>query len=292
MWNFETSCGYVWAKCLKKQNCNFRIFQSISKLMKGKNRLGSLPQITKRSISQIVNDPCSKYPDCTSCINGPEYCGWCSVPILYNSTIPGKNCAGLNTTLTPRINCTGTFSTQDCTHATTGVTTASSTGGGTTAGADNWLCDPVITACRQSVNGSMPKAVCDAQCKPGPLPPQLVGRLFRGFEVDMTYLPGEWRAKFGIDEVTIVTPTGSLLHGKVRTIGIYLTILFDDGSVIASLWQTQFGPATILLNWAWGAPNSEAPRSFDEAMTNPQQKEFFFAACLDGKALTVCNFQN
>lgn len=88
-----------------------------------------------------VRDPCSKYPDCNSCINAysslslfssykrrgtlpasypdslcpslslssllfpypspsPDYCGWCSVNILYNSTIPGKNCAGVNVTLT------------------------------------------------------------------------------------------------------------------------------------------------------------------------------------------------
>jgi hypothetical protein len=30
-----------------------------------------------------------------------DYCGWCSVPVLYNGTIKGTNCAGLNKTLNP-----------------------------------------------------------------------------------------------------------------------------------------------------------------------------------------------
>jgi len=61
-----------------------------------------------------VDDPCSPMPDCQTCIESLNYCGWCSVKVLYNATTPGTQCAGLNQTKIPGFICQGTFSTVDC----------------------------------------------------------------------------------------------------------------------------------------------------------------------------------
>jgi len=69
--------------------------------------------------SEQFIDPCSKYGDCPSCIRALDYCGWCSSFVLYNGSILGSNCGGLNKTLIPGLVCPGIFSTADCNNVPT-----------------------------------------------------------------------------------------------------------------------------------------------------------------------------
>eukprot|EP01125_Pyxidicula_operculata_P007231 TRINITY_DN245_c0_g1_i1.p1 TRINITY_DN245_c0_g1~~TRINITY_DN245_c0_g1_i1.p1 ORF type:complete len:575 (+),score=120.32 TRINITY_DN245_c0_g1_i1:85-1809(+) len=282
---------FIWSKCLNTNNCLFHIFNSFQKFNALSNNVNN--QISKkREVSQI-DDPCQKYPDCHTCIAAPENCGWCSVPVLYNNTIVGSNCAGVNTTISPRINCTGTFSTVDCnpittTSITTTTTTTSTTGAPT---AQNYYCDPINNQCIQAANGTLPYDVCNAECTMVPIvPPVLQQKYFRGLEIDMTYTQGEWRVYFGTQNATIVPPAGFPIFASVGTVSQYLVLTFSDGSKVISLWQIQQAPATVLLSWAWGAPNANPPASFDESMNTQGEKEFWFAACLDGTPSSVCDF--
>jgi len=213
------------------------------------------------------------------------------VNVLYfNGTVVGKNCAGLNTSVAPKINCTGSFSTQDCNFVTTtGQTTGQSTGGPTAPG---FTCDPVNVTCVPSnSSGGSPKSVCDKQCNTVPIvPPVLVGQLFRGLEIDQMYVKGEWRAKFSDTDVTITDPSGKQTVGKVSQTERYLTITLPDGRGIQTLWQVSQGPATQFLSWAWGAPGGQPPASFDDAMTTKGSTEYFFVSCLPGKDPSICDF--
>jgi hypothetical protein len=289
--SFDAAMGkgttFVFAKCLNPSNCKWHVFSAL-------NRLKLLQEAHwKRSIlADPLDDPCSVYPDCHTCIVAKEFCGWCSVNVIYNNTIIGKNCAGINKTISPRINCTGTFSTQDCSHATTGSTTA--TTGQTTGGPpaeDKYECDPTTNTCKKTDNGTLPQAVCAAQCVMTPIvPPDLQDKYFRGLQVDIMYAQGEWRVHFGKADATVVDAAGQVLTATVTTTAQFLTLTFKDGSKIQTIWQLQNGPSTGFLSWAWGKPNGAAPKSFDEAMTTSGQKEFFFVNCLPGASPDVCDF--
>jgi len=280
---------FVFAKCLTADHCQWHMFQALAQV-KAKQQ----NWIKKHSLEQMpVNDPCSKYPDCHSCIAAPEWCGWCSVPILYNNSIPGKNCAGLNVSVTPRINCTGTFSTQDCTFSTTGSTGTTSTGHSTGGppSVKKYYCDPIKNTCETADNGTMSKDVCDAQCTLTPIvPPILQNKYFRGLQIDTHYLQGEWRAHFTTKDVVVVSPDGKTTQGTVTTTANYLTINAADGTKIQTLWQFQPGPAVNNLVWGWGAPNGAPPTSFDGAMTGAGQSEYWFVTCHDGSNPNVCDF--
>jgi len=231
-----------------------------------------------------VDDACSAFPDCHTCIAAPQWCGWCSIPVLYNGTIPGKNCAGLNTTVTPRFNCSGTFSTIDC-------PTTTATTGQTTGNPNKYICDPISNTCKASVNGTLPPDVCHAQCMVNPVvPPDLQNKFFRGLEIDLTYKQGEWRAHFGTSNVTFVSPDGTVIQGNVTTTGQFLSIHVDARNVYETLWQFAPGPAVDNLSWAWGALNSPPPASFDQAMSTPGMTEYWFVTCHVGTNLATCNF--
>jgi len=215
--------------------------------------------------------------------------------VFYNSSIPGKNCAGLNTTITPRFNCTGTFSTQDCTRATTGSTGTSSTGStgttGTTGGNTKYLCDPITNTCKQSPNGTLPIDVCTQQCIVVPIVPiVLQDKYFRGLEIDITYQQGEWRTHFTKTDVTVLFPNGTIVFGNVTTTGQYLTIHVAGNNAYQTIWQLQPGAAVNNFSWAWGRRNGPPPVSFDEAMTTPGEMEFWYVTCHDGTDKNICDF--
>jgi len=203
----------------------------------------------------------------------------------------GKNCAGLNTTITPRFNCSGTFSTIFCLAPTTtgNTSTGASTGATTGQPTEMYMCDPINATCIQSRNGTLPKDVCNAQCTVAPIPPFLQNRYFRGLEIDMTYRPGEWRVHFGTNTVSIVTPDGTVMQGNVTVIGQYISITVPQGKY-QTLWQYQPGPAVDHFSWAWGALNQLPPTSFDQAMNTPGMVQFWYVTCHAGSPTTVCDF--
>jgi len=283
---------FVFAKCLNPNNCKFNILQKVAEHLRNKFKDLIVEDDLKRDAEQIVRDPCMKYPDCHSCISAEEQCGWCSVNVLYfNGTVEGKNCAGLNTTVGPTINCTGSFSTQDCSFVTT--TSASSTGQSTGGPAtNNYVCDPTNYTCSQSsAGGGTSKDTCESQCNNIPVvPPVLQNQLFRGLQIDTHYTQGEWRAQFSTTDVILTDPSGKQSKGKVSQVERYLTITLPDGTAIQTLWQVSQGPSSQFLSWAWGAPGGAAPASFDSAMTTSGNTEYFFVSCLQGKDTTVCDF--
>jgi len=286
--SFDAAMGkgttFVFAKCLNPSNCKWHVFSALNRL--------KLLQESWLKRADPINDPCSTYPDCHTCIVAPEFCGWCSVNVIYNNSIIGKNCAGINKTISPRINCTGTFSTQDCSHVTTGSTTA--TTGHTTGGPpseDKYDCDPITHTCKKSTNGTQPKEVCAAQCILTPIvPPELQNKYFRGLQIDTQYVQGEWRVHFGTIDATIVDPSGKVNSATVTSTAQYLTLTLKDGTKLQTIWQLQNGPSTGFLSWAWGPNNGAPPKNFEEAMTAPGEKEFFFVDCLPGATPDVCDF--
>jgi len=278
--------SFVFAKCLNPNTCRFRLFQALAQL-----RLQQSKWIHERRQAP-VNDPCSVYPDCQRCITAPEYsCGWCSVNVVYNGSIEGKNCAGLNTTITPRFNCSGTFSTENCNAPnTTGVATGVATGETTGNPSLKYACNPNNATCTQNPNGTFPDfGVCTQQCTVNPIPPFLQNKYWRGLEVGLTYRPGEWRAHISTNNLNFVTPDGNVMQANVTVVGQYISVRVAGGSY-QTIWQYQPGPAVDNLSWAWGALNGPPPRDFDEAMVTQGMSEFWFVTCHDGAPATVCDF--
>jgi len=288
----QSGTVFVLAKCLNPNNCKFNILTILNKLFK--NKFNTISENLKREIEQPVNDPCMVYPDCHSCIAAPQQCGWCSVPVLYyNGTVVGKQCAGVNTTVSPKINCTGSFTTQDCTiFTTTGTSVATGQSSGGPPANDKFKCNPATFMCEKA-NDGQPKQDCEKQCNNVPVvPPVLQNTLWRGLEIDQRYIGGEWRVAFSTTDVSITDPQGRQTTGKVSQVERYLTITTSSGQAIQTLWQTSQGPASQFLAWAWGVPGADAPQSFDSAMTTAGNTEYFFAGCLPGKDKTICDFSN
>jgi hypothetical protein len=278
--------SFVFAKCISAANCKFFVMKALAQIKQAQDRY---LREGVDSEADPVNDPCMPYPDCQKCISAPEFCGWCSTNVVYNTSggsVVGKNCAGLNTTITPRFNCSGTFSTITCLNpnSTTGVTT-----GQTTGQPSLYRCDPINVTCVLSPNGTLPREVCQAQCIENPIPPFLQNRYFRGLPINMSYRPGEWRAHFGTNSLSIVTPDGTVLSGNVTVVGQYLSFIVPQGKY-QTLWQFQPGPAVDNLSWAWGGLNQEPPASFDQAMNTQGMTEFWYVTCHAGAPTTVCDF--
>jgi hypothetical protein len=287
--------SFVFAKCITPVNCRWHLFQALAQLKLRqqywmKHRFDEVEQEQTAVLdpnADPVNDPCSNFPDCPSCISAPLWCGWCSTNVTYNGTIPGRNCAGLNTTVTPRFNCSGQFSTINCNPPTTGQTTGSS---GSSGGQSKYLCNPVNITCDESTNGTFPsRDVCMAQCVVTPLPPVLQNKFWRGLQIDMFYRPGEWRLHIGTNSMSMVSPDGTVTQGNVTIVAQYLSITTPLGRY-QTLWQFQPGPAVDNLSWAWGRLNGPPPNSFDEAQTSPGMAQFWFVACHPGSPPATCDF--
>lgn len=155
-----------------------------------------------------------------------------------------------------------------------------------------YLCDPTNATCYASPNGTLPKDTCTAQCAVHPIPPFIQNHYYRGLEIDISYQQGEWRAHFTTNYVTVVAPDGTIIQGNVSTTAQYITIATPTGDKYQTLWQSQPGAAVTNFNWAWGVRNGPPPLTFDEAMTRPGQREFWFITCHDGAPPSVCDFSH
>jgi len=136
-----------------------------------------------------------------------------------------------------------------------------------------------------------PKDVCEAQCKSTPIVPiQLQGKFFRGLQINMNYVKGEWTANFTKTDVTVVDPAGTVSMGAVFMVQNYLVVQFKNGATISSIWQYQGGTETDFFSWAWSAPSGPPPASYDAAMTTAGMTEYEFVTCIQGKP--GCVFHN
>jgi len=235
---------------------------------------------------QDVIDPCSKYPTCRQCIAALDYCGWCSLPVLYNGTIQGTNCGGLNKTKVPGLVCPGTFSTVNCPNVPVPipVPVPVTVPQPPVPSEPLFVCDVGSGKCRsmnpKNESGGMPIAFCNLVCNVIPyVPPILVGRVWRGIQIRLGYTPGEWTAVFSTDSVTVTDPKGAKMIGKVGTTSQFLYIDMPNGNRIYSLWQLESTPPVDILSWALGAEKGLPPKSYNEAMVTEGQNQFVFAAC-------------
>jgi len=137
----------------------------------------------------------------------------------------------------------------------------------------------------------MPKADCDIQCQMIPVvPPVLANRFFRGLEIEKGYIWGEFQLQFTNNSAIFFSPSGAKRNGLVYSTSQYLIIVWSDGTKITTIWQIAEGPETTFLSWAWSTPNGNAPKSFNEAMMTPNEKEYYFVACPLSKPISICNF--
>jgi len=274
-------------KCLNPGVCKWNV-QSRQQIMDGFPKV-----ITKRQVS----DPCSKYPDCTSCINAFDYCGWCSVNVLYNGTIKGTQCGGLNKTKIPGLICNGVFSTVDCpTDTPSPSTNAPQTSPPNPPTAPTpapvlYICDPKTQTCAKADNGvpgGMPLEQCKIACNSIPdVPVILKGRFFRGLEINKGYIVGEWTLKFDNKSATLTDTAKTKLVATVFTTAQYMILDLPNGKRVYSLWQIGGGSALDFLSWSWGTVGGGPPKSFDESMIAPGQKSFVFDGC---RPNSVCKF--
>jgi len=236
------------------------------------------------------HDPCSAYLDCKTCIEALDYCGWCSDPVLYNGTIPGANCAGLNKTVNPGLICPGAyFSTVDCKNQPTPPPTDDESHAPTAQPAPHYVgplfvCKPDTQQCvpvnPNNASGGMPMEFCKLVCTIIPYtPPILVNRVWRGYQINKGYERGEWRAVFTERDATITDHRGVAIKAKVGTTAQFLILDLQSGQRLYTWWQLARASPIDYFSWAWGAPNQLPPRSFDEAMTKPGEREFQFMAC-------------
>jgi len=277
-------------KCVNPDICTWMLSESEKKREESRMRTKAKP---------MPFDPCSKYPDCQSCVAAQNFCGWCSVDVLYNGTSPGTQCAGLNNSQVPGFLCTGVFSTVSCpSPPTPGNSKAPTKHKPTTipplrpnaphinspppTKSNDWICNPNTTQCVQNAtaSGGMPFEDCNRTCVIIPdVPIILRGKRFRGLEIEKGYYKGEYTAKFSSTTVTFADPKGTSFTAVVSQTGQYLVMNLPNGQKIFSLWQYAIGTVTDYLSWAWGVPGGAPPASFDSAMNTQGENSFVFDTC-------------
>jgi len=292
------NAGFVFTmfKCVNPNNCQWVVKQARTK--------------REREEKNSFTDPCSKYPDCATCIAALDYCGWCTVDVLYNGTVKGTQCAGVNKSKISGFICQGEFSTVTCpTNPPSGgkpptkmpptkIPPLKPNGPMVppppTSKVVLYTCDPATTTCVQNSTGSggMPFDQCNLTCAIIPdVPIVLRGRKFRGLQIQKGYIIGEWTCKFTDQTVTFTDPKGTTNTAVVSQTGQFMVLNLPNNKKIFTLWQLGQGSVTDYLSWAWGAPGGVQPSSFDSTQNTPGQTGYVYDACspLVGSS---CNFGN
>jgi len=249
--------------------------------------------IVKQQKDRAINDPCAVYPDCNSCITAKDFCGWCSISVMYTvgdqtCAIPGKNCVGLNSTKIGAKFCCGpapgvTFSTIECPTnqppSSPPVTKAPITFPPIRPTAPVkptpptkppvlYDCNPSNNTCVLSTGpNGMPLEQCNNTCNTIPdVPVILRGRKFRGLQIQMGYIVGEYELKFSETSATFTTPQAVSITAIVSQTGPYIVLNMPSGTKVFTLSQMQTDNVVDFLSWAWGTDNGPAPTSFDTSM--------------------------
>jgi len=157
-----------------------------------------------------------------------------------------------------------------------------------------FVCDVGGGKCRsmnpRNESGGMPIEFCNLVCNVIPyVPPILVGRVWRGIQIRLGYMPGEWTVVFGTHDVVITDPNNKKITGKVGTTSQFLFLDLPNGNRIYSLWQLETGPSVDYLSWAMGAEKGLPPKNYNEAMNTQGMNQFILDACPIDKAMP-CKF--
>jgi len=300
----KTSLVFTWKKCLQAINCKWLLSSSAERENHARRETHALLRKSKHA-KRGVNDPCSAYPDCNTCISALDYCGWCSVNVLYNATVPGTQCAGLNQSRVPGFICQGTFSTVDCPVAPSGsppsqppptsipplAPAAPVNPPPPTTPVVLYYCNPNTSTCEKNSTGSggMPLDQCNLTCNVIPdVPVVLRGRKFRGLQIQNGYIIGEYTAKFNTTSAIFTTPAGVTINVVVSQTGQYMVLNLADGGKIFTIWQLGDDVVVDFLSWCWGAVNGDAPLSFDTSMLTIGQQCYVLDAC--SVLSPSCNF--
>jgi hypothetical protein len=127
----------------------------------------------------------------------------------------------------------------------------------------------------------MVQQACSAQCS-NSTPSNLVGT-WRGIEVQIGFIPGEWDYNFTENSVTIRDPMNNIVHGSgmillkifhflpyaVATIGNMVITLIDgphQGAKINVLTtEMSYGPETLTVAFSLSDYNGPVPDSIEHA---------------------------
>jgi hypothetical protein len=248
-----------------------------------------VPPITSL-VAAPMGDACNQYDSCKTCIgasSGSITCGWCTEPVEYiNASSPSKyQCAGWASGESHPWKCYGQFRIATCT---------------------DYCCDDASGTCKEcddGHSGSPTKALCEAGCSPSG--PKWYNCSFdgsyRGLEVDLGYIAGEWTAHFQKNTSHAkfeFLPTGYSYEGDLKcrptpsgkdgafkltlTNNTVLYGIYADGNVQAE---------TTGLSWALSELGSTLPpASWDAAMLGLNATVYGYTKCADWKQPDTCLF--
>jgi len=229
------------------------------------------------------SDSCNAYGTCKECIaatSGSITCGWCTQPVEYvNATSPSSyQCAGWEAGQSHPWKCYGQFRIATCV---------------------DYCCDTATGTCKECDEhhtGYPTKGICDASCQSGPKWYNCsFDGSYRGLEVDLGYIPGEWAAHFQKNTSHAkfeFLPTGYEYEGDIKcrptpsgqdgsfkltlTNGTVLYGIYADGDVQAE---------TAGLSWAISELGATLPPvSWDAAMLGLNATVYGYTKCADWKA--------
>jgi len=277
-----------------------------------------------RESSEDVTDICAKYSaNCSYCLSH-EFCGWCSVDVVYKDGASGTQCAGFNAPngSGPAFKCNGRYSTFNCTEGydcdhTTLQCKPTAPGNGfplheceqychatppPTPPQKMALCNLTTKQCLPCPDnathcpGSLPLAACEAECshhKKGPH--AVIIGVWRGIYIQNGYDRIEVDVVFDNLTATFVQAGKAPMKCDVDSLGSDLMIFtITEGKYVGwkftAVYQTQSQPGGFYetMTMAAGKLDGSAPSSYDEAMQTPGDEVYNLNKCLGDP----CNFKN
>jgi len=240
-----------------------------------------------RALQSATGDKCNAYMDCKSCLSataGDLTCGWCTTPVEYVNVTGAKyQCAGWQSGQHHQWKCYGQFRTASC---------------------HDYCCDTssgTCSECSEGKTGYPTTSMCAASCKPGPSPYGKCGfnGTYRGLEIDLGYLAGEWVAVFNETGQTAkftYQKTGYTYEGKIGCQALdnddgTFQLTLTNNTVLYGIYATGSNQAeTVGLSWALSEVGSTLPPvGWDAAMLGVNATVFGYTKCADYKK-GICIF--
>eukprot|EP00331_Platyophrya_macrostoma_P010651 CAMPEP_0176421600 /NCGR_PEP_ID=MMETSP0127-20121128/9266_1 /TAXON_ID=938130 /ORGANISM="Platyophrya macrostoma, Strain WH" /LENGTH=653 /DNA_ID=CAMNT_0017802353 /DNA_START=111 /DNA_END=2072 /DNA_ORIENTATION=+ len=289
---------FAFSKCLDV-NCNFTMRGGSSVFRKVLTRLSD-------------SDHCSQFGDsCTDCLSH-EYCGWCSVDVVYKDGSQGTQCAGFNgLNSSNAFVCAGRYSTLSCDvgyicNYTSLQCQQTTPGNGMpqaecealchatpppTPAQDMYTCNTTTKQCIKCnlthCPGEMPLGQCEAACtnpKPGPHG-NLIG-VWRGIRIQNGYKVGEVEAVFTNTTASFYTAKVLQFTANVTSLGADLMILdvltgTYQGWKLSAIYQESSEGLGLYgaITFAKGIYGQGPPSSYAQAMYTPPMEEYVYYKC-------------
>jgi len=244
------------------------------------------PPIARRQL-QSTGDACNPNMDCKSCLAataGDLTCGWCTTPVEYVNISGAKyQCAGWQSGEHHQWKCYGQFRTATC---------------------HDYCCDTGAGTCNECAPGKtgLPTLdMCKGSCKPGPSPYGACGfnGTYRGLEIDLGYLSGEWQAVFNVTAQNAKFTQMKTGYSYEGTVGCQaydkedgaFQLTLTNGTKLYGIYATGSNQAeTFGLSWALSQLGSTVPpMDWDSAMLGLNATVYGYTKCATYKA-GICIF--